>query len=197
MIRSRFVFLFAAVLLLQDCSKQGPVIDAGSPGFEPKGIQLFYQGKPFTGILRSQIPALDQGELAEYHAGLQHGITREQTLDGKLIAERPYYAGAKHGIHKTWHENGQMKTFVEFKYGKYAGEAWSWYPSGKPFDYRKYNDQGELLLSRKWREDGQIYMNQVFQNGEAIGMPGSKLCDPAKNEKDQPASSNEKKEYAP
>ena len=170
--------LLAALVVLAACRGQERIVEAGDSALSVKNGILLYANQPFTGIVRSTIPALEEVELTAYRLGIQHGVTRKHTLDGKLLAEWPYLAGAKHGIHKTWDRNGQLRTYTRFERGDYAGEAWSWYPDGKPYDYRKYNEKGELMIARRWRQTGQIYLNQVFQNGAAIGMPGSKLCDP-------------------
>lgn len=168
-----------AVLAISACREQGPVVDAGDSGLAARNNLVLYKNKPFTGVVKSFIPAMGEVEFTEYKLGFQHGLTRTETLDGKLLGERPYFAGAKHGIHKTWDKNGQLRTYAQFQMGNYVGEAWSWYPDGKPYDYKKYNEKGELLIARMWRPTGQIYLNQVFHNGVAIGMPGSKLCDPS------------------
>lgn len=179
---TRIVIALVAVSLTA-CRGQGPLLEAGDSGLTVQNRLLLYKNQPFTGILKSTIPATAEVEFTEYKLGFQHGITRKETLDGKLLAEWPYFAGAKHGTHKTWDKQGRLRTHARFHMGNYVGEAWSWYPDGKPYDYRKYNDKGELLIARLWRPTGQVYLNQVFRNGEAIGMPGSKLCDPTEAEK--------------
>jgi len=173
----------AICVALGACRDRGPTLVAGDPALSTKAGLLLYRDQPFTGVVRSTIPAMAEVEIAEFRMGFQHGMTRKETTDGKLLAEWPYFAGAKHGIHKTWDREGHLITYSEFRRGSYVGEAWSWYPSGKPYDYRRYNEKGELLIARRWRPTGQIYMNQVFRNGAAIGMPGSKLCNPTNAER--------------
>jgi antitoxin component YwqK of YwqJK toxin-antitoxin module len=184
MIRKSFV-LFAAVVALAACREQLKVIDTNDQALAAKNGLVVYQDKPFTGIVRSRIPALQEIELTEYRLGIQHGVTRKLTDDGKLLAEWPYVAGAKHGAHKTWDREGRLRTYATFRMGNYVGESWAWFPDGKTADYQKYSEKGELLVARRWRPTGQIYMNQVFKNGAAIGMPGSKLCDPTGTEKNE------------
>lgn len=179
----RILILLAAAAFLSACRGQGPTIDAGDPGLSSQNGIILYQSKPFTGVVRTSIPALAEVEFAAFRLGIQHGLTRKETVDGKRLAEWPYAAGAKHGIHKTWDKEGRLRTHAQFQMGSNVGESWSWYPDGKPYDYRKYNQKGELLIARLWRPTGQIYLNQVFRNGQAIGMPGSKLCDPTDAQK--------------
>lgn len=173
------VILLAAVLC---CSKE-PVVESSDPTLSVNSGLILKDGKPFSGIVRSYIPATDEVELTAYRLGLQHGMTRKESSSGTRLAEWPYYAGAKHGVHRTWDRKGNLRSQAEFKLGSYSGESWAWYEGGKPYEYRRYSEKGELMVVRRWRPTGQIYLNQTFKNGLAIGMPGSKLCDPTEAEK--------------
>lgn len=166
----------AAAWLL--CCRPSAVVEANDPNLQAIGGRLVYAGKVFSGEVRSYIPAIDEVEFTRYRHGIQHGLSRKESADGSLLAEMPYYAGAKHGVHRSWNRDGRLVSYAQFEMGEYTGDAWLWHASGAPYELRKYDSAGQLLLTRRWRENGQIYLNQVFLDGAAIGLPGSKLCDP-------------------
>lgn len=160
------------------CSR-GAIVDASDPALSAAGGRLLYHGRAFSGLLRSTIPAMEELHFTAYRDGIQHGMSRKESSDGRLLAEYPYLAGMKHGLHRTWDREGQLRTYAEFRYGNYFGEVWAWYADGAPYEYRRYTEQGRLLMVRRWRNTGQVYLNQTFSlDGTALGMPGSKLCNP-------------------
>lgn len=161
------------------CRGTGPVVSFDDPGLTSDQGPLYYKGKPFTGTIRREIPALKEIHKSHFRAGFEHGISTEETDEGFLVASRSYTTGAKNGVHRSWHRNGKPRSYAEFRMGKYVGEAWEWHDNGLPYNYALYDDNGQLLAEKRWRETGQIYMNNVFQNGVAVGLPGSKLCNPA------------------
>ncbi len=161
-------------------SDAGPIVESNDPGFAMNGKQLMFQGQPFTGIRRAELPAVEERHLPGYREGLQHGLATVASLDGtKVYSERRYYAGHPHGEHTGWHRDGKtLRVRQQFVYGKQHGDAWSWHSNGKPAEYRRFDDESNLLVYKRWRRTGQIFMNVVYHEGRTIGMPGSKVCDP-------------------
>ncbi len=178
----KFVLTIVIAAGILACRGSDPVVNADDPGLSAEQGRQLYNGKPFTGFIRNHLRAIKEIHKTHYRAGFQHGLSTEETEGGLLLASRNYEAGAKHGVHRTWHQNGKQRSYAEFRLGKYTGEVWLWHDNGLPYDYSVYDENGLILVQKRWRVTGQIYMNQVFQNGTPIGMPGSKLCNPAKTE---------------
>ncbi|MBI3395876.1 MAG: hypothetical protein HY042_08580, partial [Spirochaetia bacterium] len=65
-IAERLVLLLAVGLALAACRGQGPTVEAGDPAFVVREGRLFYNEQPFTGVVRSVIPALNQVELTAF-----------------------------------------------------------------------------------------------------------------------------------
>ena len=172
--------LITGLIFLAACGGER-VIDAGAPGFGVSGALVTYKGKPFTGTMRSALPGLGQENLMRYADGLQHGKS-EEIRNGKPIAIRRYVMGMKHGVHRTWYPDGKPRTYRKFNLGLQSGEERSWHHSGQLANYLKYDSQGKAILLKRWRRTGQVYMNVVLKDGQAFGMPGSKVCDPVEDE---------------
>ena len=161
-------------------------MESGHPALGLSGALVTFGGEPFTGTLRVRIPALGQVHRNRYRRGLQHGRSTEELNDGTLLAERRYIGGVKHGIHRTWFPDGTPSTRAEYHLGRYIGSAWSWHDNGRVSDFTRYDAEGQVVATKRWRPTGEIYMNFVFHNGEAIGMPGSKVCDPIEKGRKKP-----------
>jgi len=56
-----------------------------------------------------------------------------------------------------------------------GGEAWEYYQNSSVYTFLIFEKGSEKLIKR-WREDGQIYLNLVVKNGIAYGLAGGKLC---------------------
>ncbi|MBL8020815.1 MAG: hypothetical protein JNM27_14185 [Leptospirales bacterium] len=156
----------------------GPVIENTDSQLGMAAGRLFYQGKPFTGQLRTTIVAVNEVELTSYKDGVEHGESTVHTLNGTLVAQREYRNGSKHGLHRVWFPNGNLRAYQRFNNGQNIGQAWLWFEDKKPAEFKMYGRSGEILAAKMWRRTGQIYLNYVFENGGSIGMPGSKVCDP-------------------
>lgn len=158
-------------------------VDSSDPRIGISGGQLLLAGQPFSGILRQAIGDGSEIRMTPYQNGLEHGRLTVRK-NKQLVEERVYEQGKKHGTHKGWHANGNLRFVSTFAHGEYVGDQFTYHDNGQVFEYKKYSPEGKLLVSKIFRQTGQIYTSQAFTaEGAAYGLPGSKLCNPVTQEK--------------
>lgn len=158
------------------------ITESSDPLFAMSEGKLFYNGKAFTGKMRSKNPVLEEEYVTSYKNGLEDGEYTAKGKNGQLLEQRYFVQGEKQGVHMSWFPNGQPRLYSEFDKGKYINDRWAWYENGQPYTYEKYDSTGKILASKVWSKTGQIYMNIAFsKTGASLGMPGGKLCEPIKN----------------
>ncbi|EMO26885.1 MORN repeat protein [Leptospira interrogans serovar Bataviae str. HAI135] len=136
----------------------------------------------FSPDLSKKIPALGEIETTQFKNGLEDGEMTSKNKDGQLLEKRYFKKGLKEGIHRAWFPNGNNRLYSEFRSGKYIYDRWEWHDNNRPFIYEKFDENGKLLVSKKWNRSGQIFMNTVIaKDGSSIGLPGSKICEPIKS----------------
>lgn len=157
------------------CGGGATEAQSDDPALAYLGEHLLYHGRLFTGVLTTHIAAADVVRRTPYHNGLIDGVEEELYANGSLAARREYRAGKKVGVHRGWFPDGQRSYRYEYKNNQFHGDYWEWHASGALYSYARY-DEGRPVGRKVWREDGTIYMNYVFADGAAYGMPGAKLC---------------------
>ncbi len=176
----------AALALLLSLGGMGActqVIDGSDPRIAISNGRLLIEGKPFSGLLKQAIGENYEIRQTPYRDGLEHGRFTVHKK-GKLFEEREFVNGQKHGTHKGWYDNGNLKFISHFETGSYTGDQFTYHDNGQVFEFKKYNREGKLLVSKIFRQTGQIYTSQAFTvDGAAYGLPGSKLCNPVTQEK--------------
>ncbi|BDA80368.1 hypothetical protein LPTSP3_g32980 [Leptospira kobayashii] len=171
-----------AVLHLLYC-RDNLSIDSKDPNITLFQGRIFYKAQPFDGVIRQDLPALDEIQTTHFKLGLEDGEFISKNNAGQLLEQRYFKEGQKQGIHRSWFPNGNNKQYSEFKDGNYINDRWEWYDNGKPSLYEKFDQNSKLIVTKKWNRNGQIYMNIVFtDNGSSAGMPGSKICEPIKKQ---------------
>jgi len=174
------VTLLGLAVLTAACAQ---TIEASDPRIGISGGQLLLAGKPFSGVLRQAIGDGSEIRLTPYREGLEHGRLTVRK-NKQLIEERLYEQGTKHGTHQGWFANGKPRFVSTFAHGEYTGDQFTYHDNGQVFEYKKYSADGKLLVSKIFRQTGQIYTSQAFTaEGAAYGLPGSKLCNPVSQEK--------------
>lgn len=176
----------AAVALLFSLSGLGActqIIDGSDPRMTISNGKLLIEGKPFSGLMKQAIGENFEIRQTPYRDGLEHGRLTVHK-DKQLVEERTYENGRKHGTHRGWHANGNLRFASTFAHGEYTGDQFTYHDNGQVFEYKKYSGDGKLLVSKIFRQTGQIYTSQAFTaDGAAYGLPGSKLCNPVTQEK--------------
>lgn len=161
-------------------------VEAGDPGLsEDSNHFLLYQGKPLNGIFVQSNPTLFEVYETEYYKGVPHGRYTAKKMDGTVLEERTIQYGQKHGKQISYFENRAIRQKSEFDNGKPIGEHIDYFDNGQMATYQTFYDSGKPKVSKKWNRRGQIYLNHVFmESGESFGRPGSKLCEPIPEEKE-------------
>ncbi|TQE73150.1 toxin-antitoxin system YwqK family antitoxin [Leptospira noguchii] len=162
--------------------QEGETIENTDSNLQMSQGRFYYKGKLFTGFIKKKIPALGEIETTQFKNGLEDGEMTSENKDGQLLEKRYFKKGLKEGIHRAWFPNGNNRLYSEFRSGKYIYDRWEWHDNNRPFIYEKFDENGKLLVSKKWNRSGQIFMNTVIaKDGSSIGLPGSKICEPIKS----------------
>lgn len=173
-------FVFLTTFFTIGC--QGSVtIESSDPNLAVFKDKVYYKLKPFNGLIRTTFPALDEIQITEFKDGLEDGEYISRNEGGHVLERRTFKEGVKVGVHRAWYRNGNNRFYAEFSSGKYINDHWEWYDNGKPSLYEKFDENGKLIVVKKWNRNGQIYMNTVIaSDGSSVGLPGSKICEPIK-----------------
>ncbi|TGM03170.1 hypothetical protein EHQ76_10145 [Leptospira barantonii] len=179
--KSLFVLsIFLTVVFTSGC-QEGETIDQTDPNLIEYQDRVFYKRKPFTGFLKNEIPALGETQTTQFKNGFADGEFISKNREGFVLEKRFFKKGLKEGIHRSWFPNGNNRMYSEFRSGKYINDRWEWHDNNKPYLYEKFDENGKLIVAKKWNRHGQIYMNTVIAvDGSSIGLPGSKICEPIK-----------------
>ena len=178
-IRVILVWILAAGIVLNACSSNREIA-YNDPRISISAGKTLFQGQPFTGTIRQPIPAVDEVRLTPYKNGLMHGTMESRNSSGRLLLVTHYVDGQKHGLQRAWYPDGKNLSYGEFVRGHYVGDHWVWHNNGKVLQFDRYDNDGQILAAKRWRSNGIIYMNFVYRNGEPLGLPGSKVCNPTK-----------------
>lgn len=89
---------------------------------------FYYNGKKFTGIIRTTMEDDKNEMLMEVKNGLMHGKYMEWNADHILRTERQYKNGLEHGLQKGYHSDGSLL----FEYVSYEGEMTGGYKEDLP-----------------------------------------------------------------
>lgn len=145
------------------------------------GGQMTYRGNPLNGEITQDFPGTEARRVTTYRDGYEDGPTRTWAENGTLIEERYYKKGIKVGIHRGWFDTGADKFYAEFdEQGRYKNESWTWHINGQVYEYKKYDAEGNVIVHKQLRPNGQIYQNILVSKDGQVGVPGSKNCDPVK-----------------
>jgi antitoxin component YwqK of YwqJK toxin-antitoxin module len=145
------------------------------PKISYSGTDILYDNGLFTGVLVSYFPQIEVFKFTPYQNGKIHGKETENSKDEKLVSERFYEDGKRIKNHRGWHKNGNLRFSYDYKDDKMDGDALEFYPSGNILSYNKMQN-GMDMGGKKWREDGQVFLNYVNSENRSFGLRGGKLC---------------------
>ena len=166
-------YLAVLLLMLSACNKRivRPSVDVSF-----NNGKLIHQGRNFSGVVEENFVQTGTVRDTQYYKGVPHGEQLEYLPNSsQIVALRNFSGGKNSGVHKGWFADGHRRFHYEYKEGLPHGEFWEWHNSGHPSLFARF-DKGVLIGKKMWREDGKIYMNFVFPQGKAVGVPGVKLC---------------------
>src|ERR1044071_3519719 len=80
-------------------------------------------------------------------------------------------------VHRSaYWPNGQLKLSASYRHDVYQGEYRTWYESGRPYEFRHFDNGRESGLQQSWTEDGTLYLNYEVRNGRHYGLINAKPC---------------------
>ncbi len=138
---------------------------------------LFYQEKPFTGIVIDKYPNNHLAMKNNYLNGMLEGKQEKWYPDGSKMEVRFYQENRKSGEHRGWWENGQMKYEYFIENDIPIKTHREWYKNEQLYSLSNYNQEGQPEGEQKmWFENGQIKSNYVIKDGRRFGFLGAKGC---------------------
>ena len=145
--------------------------------FQLKNGVLFFDIKPFSGVVKEFYAEGSIKSTAQYYLGKRQGTYFGWYQNKKKWFERFYVNGLKVKIHKGWHKNGiQMFVYHFKKTGVYNGSVKDWYANGvlaKSFNFIEGKEAGSQKM---WDLKGKIRANFYTINTERHGLIGLKKC---------------------
>ena len=164
-------------ICLVSCSREGLLVDKTSDKLELVNGVLYYQGRPFDGLLVSKYGDASLKMKVQYAAGRKDGYEKQWYGNGQLSQLRWYSKGLKIEIHSGWWEDGTLKFIYQFNdKGQYDGNRKEWYRNGNLMLDFNYSNGKEVGSQRMWTDIGKIRANYVVKNGERFGLIGLKKC---------------------
>lgn len=153
-------------------------VDVGDPRLEQEEGRWFFEGAPFTGIVRDHAPSGSVAAELPLLDGRPHGLVRHWFEDGRLERAGVFWRGAKVGRHRAWWRDGTLRFEAAYRDDAYHGSYRTWYEGGQPYELRHFDHGREAGLQRSWTEDGQLYLNYEVRDGRRYGYINAKPCLP-------------------
>ena len=145
--------------------------------FQLKNGVLFFDIKPFSGVVKEFYAEGSIKSTAQYYLGKRQGTYFGWYQNKKKWFERFYINGLKAKVHKGWHKNGMQMFVYHFKNtGVYNGSVKDWYANGvlaKSFNFIEGKEAG---AQKMWDFKGRIKANFFTVANERHGLIGLKKC---------------------
>ncbi|MBX9732812.1 MAG: hypothetical protein K2X37_02030 [Chitinophagaceae bacterium] len=175
--------IFFVLIILAACTNSvepGYLFKKYNRAFIQPHIQegkLFWQNKPFTGILYSlDTVTKDTIEIVCFKEGKEEGEWKQFYASGKLKEQRFFKDGKKVGKLASWWPNGNKKWEYYFEDGEYQGECKEWNPQGLLVKRMNYNKGYEEGLQQFYYDNGKVKANYFMKEGRRYGLLGTKNC---------------------
>ena len=112
------------------------------------------------------------GSVWYHYDNLFTGIGYDVYQNGQLKSEISYKDGKYDGLSKIWYENGQLEIESNWTNHKKNGLSKTWYENGQLKSKIKIetNSKGNYIygLSKSWYENGQLRSEEKITEGELI-----------------------------
>ena len=172
----RILLLLLSICLLS-CHEGELEVQKTSAALELVNGILYYQKKPFDGLLVSKYNDSTYKMKLQYRKGRKERFEKQWYENGQLAQERSYSKGIKTGKHLGWWANGTPKFEYHFnERGEYDGSLKEWYDSGQLVRDLNFSNGKEIGSQRMWSSTGKIRANYEVKNGERFGLIGLKKC---------------------
>lgn len=145
--------------------------------FELKNGVLFYEEKPYLGIVNLYYDSNKLKSSSQYYNGRKEGFYNGFYENGTIWFKRYYAKGQKVNTHKGWYENGQKLFEYQFNdEGEYNGFVKEWYSNGQLRKHFNFKNGKEKGTQKMWQSSGKIKANFYTVNGNRHGLIGLKNC---------------------
>jgi antitoxin component YwqK of YwqJK toxin-antitoxin module len=172
-----WLVLFLSHILLFACEKSQPHYRWDDKAFVYQQDVLFYQGKPFSGVLDTFFPNHQKSSERVYENGKLERWETQWYENGNLSEKRFYRNNQKTGHHFAFWQNGHKRFDYHFVENMPVGEHKQWYQSGQLFSLCHYNEQGQPAGRQSfWYENGKLKANFEVVEGRRFGLLGAKGC---------------------
>lgn len=152
----RVAILLLSVLFFQGCTSSAFNLDDYDKYIKSTNSEMitYYE----NGTIRTRI---------SIEKGIKSGVANSYYPDGSKKSELYYVNGKISGVSKGWYNSGTLKGLEVVKNGVRQGYRKSYYESGvkkevvlykdgNPIDINMYNEDGSILYSKDYRENGSI-----------------------------------------
>jgi len=151
-------------------------VHADAVDFDQQNGMVYYQNKPFTGIVITKYANDSLATSIDIVDGKREGHYQKWFPDGKLSYQASYSKGKQEGTAYSWWRNGHLRSESNFIKGVPNGTQFQYYKSGAMFKRLQLVNGKEEGMQQSWRENGKIYNNYEAKNGRIFGLKRSKLC---------------------
>ena len=97
---------------------------------------------------------MDKAQRFTYDGELFTGEVVETDRDGNVIGLTTVRDGIPHGPDLGWYPDGTLEGRTTVVDGMVVGVSSHWHPNGRLAEEREFDDRGQLVDVRRWREDG-------------------------------------------
>ncbi len=101
----------------------------------------------------------------------EDGLHEEWWDNGQLKSRITYKDGKYNGLYEMWDYDGQLMYRINYKDGKKGGLYEEWYSNGKQRVRVTYKDGKEDGLYEVWDYNGHLLSRKFFRDGKEIEMP--------------------------
>lgn len=170
--------VYILLILFVSCGIDSePVISilTNNPKLRRAENTVYYDGKRFTGVVRTSIDDKLNELFMEVKNGLMDGKYQEWNSDHIIQSDRRYKKGVEHGLQKGFHHDGTLSYEYNCYEGERVGDYKEYYPNGNLHIY-KYLEDGKEIKTKINDLEGKVIANYVLKDGRYYGLMGSSSC---------------------
>lgn len=150
-------------------------VKSNDPRIQVVGNRVYYSGQPFSGTLLEHYLNGDLYRETHYKNGLKEGSAREYGLQGVLRAVWNYHMDKKEGTQVGWFEEGPKRFEYHYKAGLFEGPQVEWHMNGQIFRNQIFQN-GVEIGKKIFYQGAEIFTNYTIRNGRSYGLDGGALC---------------------
>ena len=98
--------------------------------------------------------------------------------DGSIASITGLRDGQKVGHHFAFWPGGRLRLDAWFEKDAYHGAYRTYYPDGRPYELRHYEQGREAGLQQSWTPQGELFLNYEVRDGRRYGLVNARPCRP-------------------